>query len=180
MKTKLLFFTLFVTGAFLTSPSFAAETIKVTEENYAHAESARNFRNWIKLGANQNIAHLRQLPPRGKKAPTVQMNDDTLYSVVITETENGHVRFSIPEADVYMAVQVTTEGGIGQHYVVGKGDYNLPVETKFAFLVFRTGTEKGLRWLTRRRIKLKLTCSSSVRTSCRTMIMMKLRRGRRG
>ena len=155
MRTKLLFFTLFVTGAFLTSPSFASDTIKVTEENYAHAESARNLRNWIELGANEKIVHLRQLPPRGKKAPTVQMNDDTLYSIVITETENGHVRFSIPEADVYMAVQVTTEGGIGQHYVVGKGDYNLPVETKFAFLVFRTGTEKGLEAANKAQDKIK-------------------------
>ena len=29
------------------------ETITVTEQNYAHAETARNFRNWVKLGANK-------------------------------------------------------------------------------------------------------------------------------
>jgi len=98
-----------------TSPSFSAETIKVTEENYAHAETARNFRNWVKLGANKQVAHIKQLPPRGKAAPTVQMNDDTLYSVVITEAIDGHVTFSIPDVDVYIAVQVVTEGGHGQN-----------------------------------------------------------------
>jgi len=119
------------------------QTIPVTEENYAHAETARNFRNWMRLGANDSIVHMRQLPPRGKKAPTVQMNDDTFYSIVIGETTNGQVQFSIPESDVYMAVQVVTEGGHGQHYVVEAGDYDLPVETKYAFLIYRTGLEKG-------------------------------------
>jgi hypothetical protein len=124
--------------------SFASDTIKVTESNFAHAETSRNFRNWVDLGANKNIAHMKQLPPRGKAAPTVQMNDDTLYSVVIAETVDGNVRFSIPNVNVYMAVQVVTEGGHGQHYVVGEGEYNVPVETDFAFLIYRTGTEKGL------------------------------------
>ena len=123
----------------LAVPAGAAST-PVTEENYAHAETSRNYRNWFKLGANEGVKHMRQLPPRGKAAPTVQMNDDTLYSVVIAEAVNGHVRFSIPEADVYMAVQVVTEDGHGQHYVVDAGDYDLPVETPFAFLIFRTGT----------------------------------------
>ena len=117
--------------------------IPVTEENYAHAETSRNYRNWAKLGANDSIVHMRQLPPRGKKAPTVQMNDDTFYSIVITETVDGKVKFSIPETEVYMAVQVVTEGGHGQHYVVEDGDYELPVESKFAFLIYRTGLENG-------------------------------------
>ena len=72
------------------------------------------------------------------------MNDDTLYSVVIAENIDDHIRFTIPEVDVYMAVQVVTEGGHGQHYVVNSGDYNVPIETDFAFLIYRTGTDKGL------------------------------------
>jgi len=119
-------------------------TLIVSEANFAHAETARNFRNWATLGANKNIVHMKQLPARGKAAPTVQMNDDTLYSVVITEAINGKVKFSIPQSDVYMAVQVVTEGGHGQHYVVGQGEYDVAVETKYAFLIYRTGTEKGL------------------------------------
>jgi len=125
-------------------PDSLAEPIKVIEENYAHAETARNFRNWVKLGANQDIAHMHQLPPRGKSAPTVQMNDDTLYSIVITEADKGYIRFSIPDVNVYMAVQVVNEGGHGQHYVVEAGEYNVLIESEFAMLIYRTGTEKGL------------------------------------
>jgi len=108
-------------------------TMTVTEANFAHSETARNFRNWTMLGANKDIVHMKQLPARGKAAPTVQMNDDTLYSVVITEAINGKVQFSIPKSDVYMAVQVVTEGGHGQHYVVGEGKYDVEIETKYAF-----------------------------------------------
>jgi len=121
-----------------------AGTIEVTEANYAHAETARNYRNWVALGANKQLTHMRDLPPRGRAAPTVQMNDDTLYSVAIVRAIDGKVQFSIPEVDVYMAVQVVNEGGHGQHYVVEQGDYDLPIETDFAFLIYRTGTEKGL------------------------------------
>lgn len=121
-----------------------ASSLEVTETNYAHAETARNFRNWVNLGADQKLVHMRELPLRGTAAPTVQMNDDTLYSIAIVEAVNGNVAFSIPVVDVYMAVQVVTEGGHGQHYVVEAGDYDLPVETSFAFLIYRTGTEKGL------------------------------------
>ena len=83
------------------------------------------------------------------------MNDDTLYSIVIAETIDGNIRFSIPEVDVYIAVQVITEGGHGQHYVVDAGDYDLPVETQFAFLVYRTGTEKGLEVASRAQDRIK-------------------------
>jgi hypothetical protein len=122
----------------------SAHSLAVTEENYAHAETARNFRNWVNLGADKKLVHMRELPPRGRAAPTVQMNDDTLYSIAIVEAVDGKVRFSIPDVDVYMAVQAVTEGGHGQQYVVDAGDYDLPVETAFAFLIYRTGTEKGL------------------------------------
>lgn len=126
-----------------TSSIEVPKSITVTEENYAHAETARNFRNWAKLGANDSIVHMRQLPPRGRKAPTVQMNDDTFYSIVITEAIDGKVQFTIPETEVYMAVQVVSEGGHGQHYVVEDGSYDLPIETDFAFLIYRTGLENG-------------------------------------
>lgn len=135
---------LLASSAFGADNTQAAATIAVTDANFAHAETARNYRNWVKLGANKGIVHMKQLPPRGKSAPTVQMNDDTLYSVVVTEAVNAQVSFSIPKSDVYMAVQVVTEGGHGQQYVVGEGVYTLPVESDFAFLIYRTGTEKGL------------------------------------
>lgn len=87
---------------------------------------------------------MSDLPPRGKAAPTVQMNDDTLYGVAIVKTVDGKASFSIPETKNYMAVQVVTERGHGQHYVVEDGQYNLPVESEFALLIYRSGTENGI------------------------------------
>jgi hypothetical protein len=126
------------------SQATASDTISVTEENFAFAETARNFRNWMNLGANEEIVHLRNFPPRGKEAPTVQMNDDTLYSVAVVEAVDGKVTFTMPEVDVYQAIQVVNEGGHGEHYIVEPGDYSLPIETDYALLIYRTGTEDGL------------------------------------
>ena len=130
-------------------------TIEVSEANFAHAETARNYKNWAALGANKNIVHMKQLPPRGKAAPTVQMNDDTFYSIIIAEAVDGRVQFSIPESDVYMAVQVVTEGGHGQHYVVDARKYDLAVETDFVFLIYRTGVEKGFEAALTAQTKIK-------------------------
>ena len=120
------------------------KTIPVTEENFSHAETARNYRNWAKQGANTMFVKMPGLPPRGKAAATVQMNDDTLYGSAIVEAVDGDVTFSIPETDNYLAVQVVTERGHGQHYVVKDGQYKLPVESQYAFLIYRSGTENGI------------------------------------
>ena len=122
----------------------AGKKLTVTEENFTHAETARNYRNWAALGANKQFTKMPGLPPRGKDAPTVQMNDDTLYAVAIVKAVDGKITFNIPPTNNYMAVQVVTERGHGQHYVVEDGDYSLPVESGYAFLIYRSGTEKGV------------------------------------
>ena len=104
--------------------SVASETtIAVTAENFSHAETARNYRNWAAQGANKGFVIMPGLPPRGKAAATVQMNDDTLYGAAIVEAVDGKVTFSIPNTNNYLAVQVVTERGHGQHYVVEDGQY---------------------------------------------------------
>lgn len=125
------------------------EVIQITDENYAHAETAKNYRNWMAKGANEGIAHLRIMAPRGEKAPTVQMNHDCLYSVAITKVVNGKISFEIPEdVIVYTSVQVVDQYGHGQHYIVSKGKHTVSVDTEdgttHAFLIFRSGLEKGI------------------------------------
>lgn len=135
-----------IAGLLMSTPVLAAQSnsIEVTAENFTHAETARNYRNWASKGATQEFVKMQGLPPRGKAAPTVQMNDDTLYGVAIVKRVDGQVTFSIPETDNYMAVQVVTERGHGQHYVVEDGTYQLPVESEYAFLLYRSGTENGI------------------------------------
>jgi len=122
------------------------EMIELTEANFAEAETAKNFRNWAARGANEGLAHMREFPPRGDEAPTIQMNDDTLYSVAITEAPDGKVTFTIPPSDVYLAVQVVNEGGHGEHYIVEDGTHTVEVSTRHAFLIYRTGLEKGMEF----------------------------------
>ena len=125
------------------------DVLKITEDNYGHAETAKNYRNWMIKGANEGITHLRVKAPRGEKAPTVQMNHDCLYSVAITKVVDGKVSFEIPEdVLVYTSVQVIDQFGHGQHYIVKKGkhtvDFDISDGTTHAFLIFRSGLEKGI------------------------------------
>jgi hypothetical protein len=120
------------------------DAIQLTEANFSEAETAKNYRNWAARGANESLAHMKEPPPRGDAAPTIQMNDDTLYSVAITEAQDGKVTFTIPPSDVYLAVQVVNEGGHGEHYIVEDGAHTVQVTTKHAFLIYRTGMEKGI------------------------------------
>ncbi len=123
--------------------------LQITDKNYAHAETAKNYRNWMVKGANEGISHLRIKAPRGEKAPTVQMNHDCLYSVAITKVVDGKISFEIPEnVEVYTSVQIIDQYGHGQHYVVTKGKHTVDLDTAdgttHAFLIFRSGLEKGM------------------------------------
>ena len=125
------------------------EVLKITDENYTHAETAKNYRNWMIKGANEGVSHLRIIAPRGEKAPTVQMNHDCLYSIAITKVVDGQISFEIPEdALVYTSVQVIDQYGHGQHYIVTKGKHTVNFDTSdgttHAFLIFRSGLEKGM------------------------------------
>jgi hypothetical protein len=127
----------------------AGKTLKITDETYSHAETAKNFRNWMIKGANEGLSHLRILAPRGEKAPTVQMNHDSLYSVAITKVVDGKISFEIPDnVEVYTSVQVIDQYGHGQYYIVTKGKHTVDIDTTdgttHAFLIFRSGLEKGI------------------------------------
>ena len=125
--------------------SAESNTISVNEANFAHAETARMYRNWIAKGqANKQFAMLPTLPPRGDKAPTVQMNDDTLYGVAILNVVDGKVTFDIPETNNYLSVQVVTENGHGEYLIVADGEHTVAVtDTDTVFLIYRSGVEIG-------------------------------------
>jgi len=127
--------------------SVDADSISITPENFSHAETARMYRNWISRGkANEQFAILPTLPPRGDKAPTVQMNDDTLYGVAILNVVDGKVSFEIPETNNYFSVQVVTENGHGEYLIVEDGVHTLPVtDTETTFLIYRSGVEIGAK-----------------------------------
>jgi hypothetical protein len=79
--------------------------IPVKIENYNHAEAARNFHNWVKLGVGNKRHYLKELSPVGPNSPTIRMNRDTLYSV--GEFRNmGEITVTLPESDQFQSVIV--------------------------------------------------------------------------
>ena len=116
------------------------ETIGVTAENFAQAETAWNFTNWAKKGSDTKLVHLRDVAPTGPGAPTVRMNWDTLYSVRIVKVSDDHTfTVHLPESDLYMSAHILDSDGFAPYYIVEKGkDHAVKVDTDYALIIFRT------------------------------------------
>ena len=114
--------------------------IPVTAENFAQAETAWNMRNWDKLRTGNGIFHYRDVTPTGPEAPTVRMNWDTLYSNrVVTVSDDHEFSVTLPESDLYIAVQVIDENGFSPYYIYEKGvEHKFKVDTDHAWVLFRT------------------------------------------
>jgi len=117
-----------------------AETIPVTAENFAQAETAWNFTNWAKLGSDKKLVHLRKVSPTGPEAPTVRMNWDTLYSVrIVKVSDDKTFTVHLPESDLYMSAHILDEDGFAPYYLIEKGrDHEVKVGTDYALIIFRT------------------------------------------
>jgi len=119
------------------------EPIKVTRSNYQEAEVARNFTKWAKNGANNKLMHMTSVTPSGP-APTVRMNRDSLYSAAILDTSSGTASITLPEGDLYQSVMMVDTEGYARRFVLEPGTHMAPTDTKFAWLLVRTGLEKGV------------------------------------
>jgi hypothetical protein len=117
-----------------------AESIPVTAENFAQAETAWNFTNWAKLGSDEKIVHLRDVSPTGPEAPTVRMNWDTLYSVrIVKVADDKSFRVHLPESELYMSAHILDEDGFAPYYLIEKGKaHDVKVRTDYALIIFRT------------------------------------------
>lgn len=130
----------FVAVCFVMSTGISyAETVSVTAQNFAQAETAWNFNNWAKKGADKGIVHLRQVSPVGPNAPTVRMNWDTLYSLQIVKVADDRTfTVKLPVTDLYVSLQVMDENGFSPYFLVEKGvEHELTVDTDYVFLIFR-------------------------------------------
>jgi len=134
MKTKLALALLLAAAG-----SAHAEQIPVTADNFAQAESAWNFANWAKLGADKEIFHYREVAPVGPDAPTVRMNWDTLYSNRIVKVADDRTfTIKLPESDLYVSAHVVDENGFAPYYIVEAGVHEIQVDTDYAWVLFRT------------------------------------------
>jgi len=120
-----------------------SDPIMVDRHNYQEAEVARNFNRWAANGANNKLLHMTTVTPSGP-APTVRMNRDTLYSAAILDASSGTASITLPEGDLYQSVLMVDTEGYARRFVVEPGTHSVPADTKFIWVLVRTGLEKGL------------------------------------
>jgi hypothetical protein len=120
-----------------------AGPIEVGRHNYQEAEVARNFNRWAANGANNKLLHMTTVTPSGP-APTVRMNRDTLYSAAILDTSAGTASITLPEGDLYQSVLMVDTQGYARGFVLEPGTHSVSTDTKFVWVLVRTGLEKGL------------------------------------
>lgn len=132
--------TLAALGASVFAHMADADAIPVTAENFAQAETAWNFNNWARLGADKAMFHYRDPAPAGPDAPTVRMNWDTLYSArIINVADDRAFTVTMPDAAPYISAQVMDENGFSPYYLVEKGvPHDLTVDTDYVMVLFRT------------------------------------------
>lgn len=116
-----------------------ADPVPVDANNFAQAETAWNFSNWAKLGADKAIVHYREVSPVGPEAPTVRMNWDTLYSTRIVKVADDHTfTIFLPESELYVSAHIIDENGFAPYFIVEPGSHELTVDTDYAFVLFRS------------------------------------------
>ena len=118
----------------------AAGEIAVSFENYNQAETARNFNNWARLGADNNMLHLKELSPTGPDAPTIRMNLDTLYSVGVYDND-GEISVKMEESDVYQSIMFLDTDGYTPYFITEPGEYVIENDSETLFIAVRTGVE---------------------------------------
>jgi len=128
---------------FNTACSKSDKPIKVDRSNYQVAEVARNFSKWAAKGANNKLMHMTSVTPSGP-APTVRMNRDTLYSAAILDTSSGKASITLPKGDLYQSVLMVDTDGYARKFIVEPGTHMVATDTKFVWVLVRTGLEKGI------------------------------------
>jgi hypothetical protein len=117
--------------------------IPVDRTNYQEAETARNFNNWVAKGANNKLMHMTDVTPSGP-APTVRMNRDTLYSVALLDTSSGTATITLPEGDLYQSAMMVDTDAYARKFILEPGTHDVATDTKFVWVVVRTGLENGI------------------------------------
>ena len=99
----------------LATSAFAAEKIDVSFKNYNQAETARNFNNWVKLGDDNKILHLKELSP-----------------------VDGEMTLTIPDTGLYQSVMILDTDGYTPYYFTKPGTYQLKNDSEYLFIAART------------------------------------------
>ena len=72
------------------------------------------------------------------------MNRDTLYSAAVLDTSSGNASITLPEGDLYQSVLMVDTDGYARNFIVEPGTHKVAEDTKFVWVLVRTGLEKGI------------------------------------
>ncbi|NWL81137.1 carboxylesterase [Pseudomonas taiwanensis] len=123
------------------STAQAEDSVTVTVDNFAQAESDMYFTRMVNKGGFGKLNHNRALAPIDQQT-VVRINRDTLYSSGVFDLDAGPVTVTLPDAGTrFMSLQVISE----EHYVpnvfYGAGTYTVTREsvgTRYAAVGIRT------------------------------------------
>lgn len=129
-----------LTSALLAGAAYAVRT-KVTEENFAVAETDRYMAEHTADHAVNTIRHSRQ-PSGPKNQFVITENKDVLYSHAVVDTEGG-ATITNPDWDYFSVIQIIDEAHYTLHVLYpGESVTLTPMELtqgRYVFLNMRTG-----------------------------------------
>lgn len=119
----------------------ANDTVPVTPDNFARAESDRYFGAVVAQGGFGQFHHHRG-PMAIDRQTVIRPNRDTLYSAAVFDLDAGPVTITLPDAGQrYMSMQVINEDHYVSRVVYGQGTYSLSREqagTRYVMVGVRT------------------------------------------
>ena len=105
------------------------QTVPVTADNFARAETDLYFGNAVKNGGFGKFMHNRELTPIDEQL-VIRMNRDTLYSMAIFDLEAGPVTVTMPDPGKrFMSMQVFDEDEYTLKVAYGAGSHTFSRET---------------------------------------------------
>lgn len=139
MKTTLLSL---LFGLLVASATHAADTVPVTVDNFARAESDLYFGNAVKdAGGTGKFFHHRELMSIERQT-VIRPNRDTLYSPAVFDLDAGPVTITLPDAGQrFMSMMIINEDHYVPMVVYGKGSYTIDkgkIGTRYAIAGVRT------------------------------------------
>lgn len=131
-----------VSLAFAASVAAArAQSVPVTIDNFARAESDLYLGNAVKDGGLGKFAHNRGLAPIDHQT-VIRMNRDTLYSAAVFDLDAGPVAVTMPDAGArFMSLQLINEDHYTPGVYYGAGSRTLTREnvgTRYVLAAVRT------------------------------------------
>lgn len=119
----------------------AADSVRVTTDNFVRAESDLYFAALVKGGGFGKFNHTREMAPVDNQN-VIRLNRDTLYSSAVFDLDAGPVTITLPDAGKrFMSLQVISEDHYTPAVLYKAGSYTFDkasIGTRYVAMAVRT------------------------------------------